>query len=875
MRKFVLSSLFFLLAFGAFATHNRGGEITFRHVSGYTYEITVTTVTYSPSGADRCELEVSWGDGTSEIVGRSNGEYGVSPSGYYCRCGEMLSGYRDVRINKYVTEHTYAGNGQFVISVEDPNRNYGVINIPNSVNVPFYIETLLVIDNFMGTNSSPLTTMYPVDRACVNKLFVTNAGAYDPDGDSLSYELVACKGANGVDIAGYTIPPASNSLVLDPVSGDFIWDAPIMQGEYNVAYRIYEWRRGYCIGYVTRDFQIQVYACDQELPQIQIIGNNCVIAGDTLVLSIIATDVDNDLIDVEATGEIFDEDMGAVFKVDSITQGKTVCSLIWPVDCNDVSSKIYTLHFKATERNHSINLSNYAHFDIRVIAGSPQWILAEAIIGKIELYWERHKCNNVAGYFVYRTSMADNYEASYCETGIPYGLGYKKIATVMTSGKGGSAFSYTDDGGVEGLSPGIIYSYRLVAFYGNEDSPSILSKSSEKISVMLKKDLPVITKVSVLATDSIDGAIEVIISPPTELDTLIYPGPYHYILYRNANGGNYEILHASYDIFNDTIVTDIKINTSNCQFDYFVELYNEPDGSDCLIGKSKNASSIYLAIEPRDRKLALSWNCSVPWINDYYSIYNSDKELIADSIVGNSYVVGELENGREYCFMIESTGYFSAGGFVNPVINYSQVKCAIPEDVDPPFVPVLFLDVDCEETVDILRWTIPENDDIDGYYIYFQKTFDSDFQLIDSLLGNPHDTVYTYSNDNKLAGCYYVTAIDVNGNCSDESNIVCAYGNECPNYILPNVFTPNGDGYNDLFVPKTYSSVEKVEMSIYNRQGRLVFETSDPDIKWDGKDILTGNDVSVGVYFYVCVVYSYSYDGDYQTVMRGVIHVMR
>ncbi|MBR5719592.1 MAG: gliding motility-associated C-terminal domain-containing protein, partial [Bacteroidales bacterium] len=186
-----------------------------------------------------------------------------------------------------------------------------------------------------------------------------------------------------------------------------------------------------------------------------------------------------------------------------------------------------------------------------------------------------------------------------------------------------------------------------------------------------------------------------------------------------------------------------------------------------------------------------------------------------------------------------------------------------------------FLDVDCDETVDILRWTIPENDDIDGYYIYYQKTYDSDFQLLDSLLGNPYDTVYTFYNDNKLAGCYYVTAMDVNGNFSDESNIVCAYGNECPNYILPNVFTPNGDGYNDLFVPKTYSSVEKVEMSIYNRQGRLVFETSDPEIKWDGKDILTGNDVSVGVYFYVCVVYSYSYDGDYQTVLRGVIHVMR
>ena len=62
----LLSSIFV----NAFATHNRAGEITFKHISGYTYEITVTTITYSPSTADRNELEVSWGDGTTSTVAR-------------------------------------------------------------------------------------------------------------------------------------------------------------------------------------------------------------------------------------------------------------------------------------------------------------------------------------------------------------------------------------------------------------------------------------------------------------------------------------------------------------------------------------------------------------------------------------------------------------------------------------------------------------------------------------------------------------------------------------------------------------------------------------------------------------------------------------
>ena len=71
----------------------------------------------------------------------------------------------------------------------DPNRNGSVINIPNSINQPFYIETVLVINPFIGVNSSPKLLNTPIDNGCVGYPFYHNPGAYDEDGDSIAYEL--------------------------------------------------------------------------------------------------------------------------------------------------------------------------------------------------------------------------------------------------------------------------------------------------------------------------------------------------------------------------------------------------------------------------------------------------------------------------------------------------------------------------------------------------------------------------------------------------------------------------------------------------------------------------------------------------------------
>lgn len=66
--------------------------------------------------------------------------------------------------------------------------------------------------------------------------------------------------------------------------------------------------------------------------------------------------------------------------------------------------------------------------------------------------------------------------------------------------------------------------------------------------------------------------------------------------------------------------------------------------------------------------------------------------------------------------------------------------------------------------------------------------------------------------------------------------------------IVPNVFTPDGDGYNDVFTLRN-SNVVDFKLQIYNRWGNLIYETQAPQVSWDGKTT-AGIDAPAGTYFW-------------------------
>jgi gliding motility-associated-like protein len=67
--------------------------------------------------------------------------------------------------------------------------------------------------------------------------------------------------------------------------------------------------------------------------------------------------------------------------------------------------------------------------------------------------------------------------------------------------------------------------------------------------------------------------------------------------------------------------------------------------------------------------------------------------------------------------------------------------------------------------------------------------------------------------------------------------------------VLPNVFTPNGDGINDFCAVKG-KNLATFQMKVFNRSGHVIFESQSIDNSWDGKNKF-GENIPTGTYFYL------------------------
>ena len=854
MKKIIF--IFFLFSsLVVYSTHQRAGEITYTHISGLNYRFTVVTYTYTPSPADRPSLDVIWGDGSTSTIQRI----------------EKIDLAGDISKNVYVANHTFPAPGTYTVSMEDPNRNYGVINIPNSVNIPFYIETTLTINPFLGNNNSPVLLNQPIDNGCVNVPFYHNPGAFDPDGDSLSYKLVSCLGLNGEVVPGYSLPLASSTISIDPITGDLYWDSPILQGEYNIAILIEEWRSGILIGSILRDMQIYIGACNNQPPIISAITDTCIVAGSTLSTIISAFDPDGDRITLTGTGGPFQiSNSPASFPQPTDGFGYVQAPLNWNTNCGHVRKQPYQFTFKAKDNGTPINLVSMKTMRVTVVAPAPENVNAVPLGNSIILSWNKHKCSNASGYKIYRHLGPSGWSHAYCETGVPAYTGFQFIGSLNTL----NDTVFVDDNNGLGLNYGNQYCYVIIAVFPDFAE----SYASEEVCTALLKDVPIITNVSIEETDINSGKIFIAWSKPTEINTIQFPGPYEYILQKsNLQNGIYFNV-ASFNSLNDTIYTDINVNTSSQTWFYRVELHNRTPNNDFQIGTSNPAGSVFIGTQATDQKINISWNEIVPWINEEYTIFRQDPITSTFDSIGTTTIRYfsdyPLENGKEYCYYIRSTGDYTIEGVTSPLTNLSQIKCATPIDNIPPCRPTLSASTDCEKNT--LTWTLPSDScfsDIRGYYIYYNATGDGQFLQIDSVfnLSNNYDVV----KFDLLAGCYAIAAIDSSWNKSSLSNFACIDLEQCNPYQLPNIFTPNGDGVNDYFRPFPYDFVQKINIKIYNRWGVIVFSSENPDILWDGKDKFTKQNCAEGVYYYICDVYEYRIGGIRHRVLSGSVTLLR
>ncbi|MCL2246733.1 MAG: gliding motility-associated C-terminal domain-containing protein, partial [Lentimicrobiaceae bacterium] len=551
-------------------------------------------------------------------------------------------------------------------------------------------------------------------------------------------------------------------------------------------------------------------------------------------------------------------------------------SFMWQTNCSHIRKSPHQMLLKAIDNGPQVNLANFKTVNIKVIAPAPQNLTSNPVKNSIALEWEPYACSNAKEIHIYKKSGNSLFNPDICETGIPSSTGFELLTKVNTSDT-----SYLDDGTITPVHHGRQYCYRIVAvFYDGAESIA-----SNETCAAIANDAPMITQVDISQTSENEGKIFVAWLSPPEIDTVNFPGPnYEYRVLRATNDKtNFEYITSTYSLF-DTSFLDNALNTKEIQYYYKIEFWGENKiGTKEHIETSDPASSIFLTMVETDKQLKLKWIDDVPWENNLHIIYRfNEATQLFDYIAATTeqqYEDSDLTNEMEYCYYVKSVGQYLLPDTVAPLYNRSQVQCGTPYDNVPPETPETKIETDCKNVTFSWKFSNEESYlDVYQYYIYYQPNYKTPLFCIDSFYSSasclswcPH----IIQNLPSITGCYAMLIKDEKGNYSEMTSKLCFDADQCVSYSLPNVFTPDGDEYNELWRPFPYSNVEKIALDVHDRWGKRVFRTEDPDIKWDGKDQHTHRPLPEGTYYYGCDVFLYTLEGVKKRFLNGVVVILR
>jgi gliding motility-associated-like protein len=116
-------------------------------------------------------------------------------------------------------------------------------------------------------------------------------------------------------------------------------------------------------------------------------------------------------------------------------------------------------------------------------------------------------------------------------------------------------------------------------------------------------------------------------------------------------------------------------------------------------------------------------------------------------------------------------------------------------------------------------------------------------------------------------GVYWATVSD-NSGCVLTDSIRVQFTSRV---YVPNIFSPNDDGINDLFIPQfSNGSINRYHMQVFDRWGDLLFETFSSENGWDGRH--QNKPCEVGVYVYII---RFAPEGCPLTILTGDVSLVR
>ncbi len=732
--------------------------------------------------------------------------------------------------------------------------------------------------------------------------------------------------------------PATNQFTVNPLTGVVTWNTPKVPGIYNFALATDEYRGGVLIGTVVRDIAIQVENCTNDPPIIAALDQACIQAGQSLTYPVRVRDPNpgDSLYFYLNNG---DATLGVRPPFNGVSPAATlnppavfnpgnrpILTGLQPVLPNPVNPSFFPIASTFNWSNipcgavaiRDFQVDYYAHdnlnraipspsivtgpplatnrtTNIRVYAPGINTLSGAVLAGRsIQLNWGPPLCTaNLTAFEVYRSLDVASINPQCCGDSLTIG-GYTRIATVAAG-----ANSYTD----LNLPFRGRYVYRIVAVYEEPGvtGQRVRSCPSNEQPFFFDLEEPVILNADVTATSTTAGSIY-LRWRMANLNPLFSPPPYTYIIQISPGIGtnNFTDLVGQPTLnVNDTFLVVNNLNTVARGYTFRV-LVRDGSGVDV---PSVPASSIFLQTRSLNRAAEVRWNFSVPWVNSQYEILRAPTSagpftplttVAVSDINQNSYtyIDNGLARGQQVCYRVVSTGSYRTANIPEVLVNGSNNNCTTVVDTIPPcfteFITTISSSISCDPYEARFTFQAPPDSCSSGvdYYEVFYKRFitddDASARSIRQVPATRPSVTFSYIDvvTQSPVGCYAIEAVDSVGtriNRSRRTAFQCLT-DDCSRFQLPNVFTPNGDGVNDLFTPITRApfntkGIRSLITYIYDRTGSLLYTSRDKNVLWDGT--AGGANAPVGAYFYHVEVTFESLTNDDKQVRTGIINLLR
>lgn len=865
MKKKLLFFIFLLIAISSFAGHIAGGEIFYRYQGAGSaantskYEITLRLFRdCNATGANTAQLPItvliaiynnttpSTRFGNQVTVTRTGLEQLTLGNPDPCITGQVVVCYQ-LATYTFTTDLPNTTEG-YTIMYQTCCRTDAITNVvKEQITAQTFGEGATYSCNIPGTaalangnNSSPVFAIKDTTLVCQNSPFSIDFSATDPDmGDSLSYSLCAAfnrGNTTGAADANYSFPPfgfvnytngfSGNSPLgptanIDPITGIISGIAPV-NGYYVVNVCITEWRGGVIISQHRKDFTLRV--------------SDCALTGASLKPSYITCD-------------------GFTMSFQNESTSSNITGYLWdfgennvPVSTNPTPTHTYkdtgtyTLKLKVTS---SGGCQDSASALVRVYPGF------------VPNFNVQGTCYLNTYNFIDATTTAYGVVNSW-----RWDLG-DLTTTADTSTRKDTAWKYSSPQAVQ---------VRLIT----SNSKGCIDTIVKTVNIL---DKPI---VNLAFRDTLICSIDTL-----RLNATVGNGSVTWVPDRVASisrmSGNNTPNPLVYPVDTTRYVVTVNdngcINTDTVTVNVldFIKVELGPDTSICRTDQ--------FTLSPESDALSYQWTASTgipitanskypqvqPLVSTTYYVtanlgYCQDRDSVF--VLVAPYPQATVRSDTIICFgdRVQLSGNIVGAGFAwsptNSLINANTLFPIAGPSRTTQYVLTAIDTIGCDRPVSdtvtiVVTPLVNANAGRDTFVVAgrpIQLSASGGISYLwrpTSYLNDPTTDAPIATIPETVDSIRYIARVTSAGGCFAEDDVLVRVFKNGPDLYVPNAFTPNGDGLNDIIRPVGVGIAQLQHFRIFNRWGQLLYSTSELGKGWDGT--FSGVKQPAGTYVYEAV----------------------